>query len=74
MLRDAETNAACQASFRIQINAYTPPLNQLANASSVTQSYIDALNKHFETLTQYYDLIRSDVLQEIIATKAEFSL
>lgn len=71
---EAEQYGQCQTNFRIKINSYTLPLSELWNARDAAAAYTTVLNDRFSTLVQYYELLRSDVLDELILTKQQFWL
>ena len=74
ILQDAEEYGKCQTNYRIKINSYLLPLEELNIVREVATSYTLILNERFTTLAEYYELLRGDILEELNQTKLQFWL
>ena len=71
---EAQEASKCMSDFRIKINAYALPLKQLQSITQISESYVLTLNDNTNNIVNYYELLRWDILQELINTKQKLWL
>ncbi len=74
ILQDAEEYGKCETDFRIKINSYVLPLQELQTIKNAADQYTQVLEQHFDNLIKYYELLRDDVLEELLLVKQQFGL